>query len=53
MELKNYEYIDVTEYLRDKYPEDFDEAVSEVTFFEDTLTNLRNRAGILGDLSPR
>ena len=33
MELKNYEYIDVTEYLRDKYPEDFDEAVSEVTFF--------------------
>ena len=53
MELKNYEYIDVTEYLRDKYPEDFDEAVSEVTFFEDTVTDLRNRAGILGDLSPR
>ena len=41
MELKNYEYIDVTEYLRDKYPEDFDEAVSEVTFFEDTVNDLR------------
>ena len=53
MELKNYEYIDVTEYLRDKYPEDFDEAVSEVTFFEDTVTDLRHRAGILGDLFPR
>ena len=53
MELKNYEYIDVTEYLRDEYPEEFDETISEVTFFEDTVTDLRNRAGILGDLSPR
>ena len=53
MELKNYEYIDVNEYLRDKYPEEFDETISEVAFFEDTLTNLRNRAGILGDLSLR
>ena len=41
MELKNYEYINVTEYLRDKYPEEFDEAISEVTFFEDTVTSLR------------
>ena len=41
MELKNYEYIDVTEYLRDKYPEDFDETIPEVAFFEDTVTDLR------------
>ena len=41
MELKKYKYINVTEYLRDKYPEEFDEAVSEVTFFEDTVTSLR------------
>lgn len=41
MELKNYISIDVTDYIRDKYDELFDESICEVTFFESIHTKLR------------